>query len=295
VDTATLTLAIVAGVLATFNPCGFALLPAYMGMIAAASEGRSKSAALLGGLRFASGMTVGFIVLFGAFGIFFAPFASAISQYLPSVTMVVGLVIVGLGVWLFLGRKVGTGGAIIRGWAPGDRWISQVGYGLTFAIVSLSCTIGPFLAVTGASLRSGDFIGIVTTFIAFALGMGAAVTVIAVSTALVGSQVSVWMRSKAAVISRVTGGLVVVAGFYVAWFGWYEWRLNSGESVSDPLIEAVTDAQAWVVNTLSSYSTALILFVGVVLLGGVILWLRLHGRVASTNTDVAHESALGDN
>lgn len=253
-DTATLSLAIVAGVLATFNPCGFALLPAYMGMIAAANEGRSKAQALISGLRFASGMTVGFILLFGTFGLVFAPFASAISRYLPIVTIVVGLLIVALGFWLLLGRKVGGGGSLIKGWSPGGGWFSQVGYGLTFAIVSLSCTLGPFLAVTGASIRSSDFFGIVFTFIAFALGMGAAVTVIAVATALIGSQVSVWMRSKSDVISRVTGFLVILAGLYVAWFGWFEWRVNSGEQIGDPIIDAVTDAQAWVVNTLSSNS-----------------------------------------
>ncbi len=253
-DTATLSLAIVAGVLATFNPCGFALLPAYMGMIAAANEGRSQAQALISGLRFASGMTVGFILLFGTFGLVFAPFASAISRYLPIVTIVVGLLIVALGFWLLLGRKVGGGGSLIKGWSPGGGWFSQVGYGLTFAIVSLSCTLGPFLAVTGASIRSSDFFGIVFTFIAFALGMGAAVTVIAVATALIGSQVSVWMRSKSDVISRVTGFLVILAGLYVAWFGWFEWRVNSGEQIGDPIIDAVTDAQAWVVNTLSSNS-----------------------------------------
>ena len=253
-DTATLSLAIVAGVLATFNPCGFALLPAYMGMIAAANEGRSKAQGLISGLRFASGMTVGFILLFGTFGLVFAPFASAISRYLPIVTIVVGLLIVALGFWLLLGRKVGGGGSLIKGWSPGGGWFSQVGYGLTFAIVSLSCTLGPFLAVTGASIRSSDFFGIVFTFIAFALGMGAAVTVIAVATALIGSQVSVWMRSKSEVISRVTGSLVILAGLYVAWFGWFEWRVNSGEQIGDPIIDAVTDAQAWVVNTLSSNS-----------------------------------------
>ena len=253
-DTAILSLAIVAGVLATFNPCGFALLPAYMGMIAAANEGRSKAQGLISGLRFASGMTVGFILLFGTFGLVFAPFASAISRYLPIVTIVVGLLIVALGFWLLLGRKVGGGGSLIKGWSPGGVWFSQVGYGLTFAIVSLSCTLGPFLAVTGASIRSSDFFGIVFTFIAFALGMGAAVTVIAVATALIGSQVSVWMRSKSEVISRVTGSLVILAGLYVAWFGWFEWRVNSGEQIGDPIIDAVTDAQAWVVNTLSSNS-----------------------------------------
>lgn len=268
-DTATLSLAIVAGVLATFNPCGFALLPAYMGMIAAANEGRSKSQALVGGLRFASGMTVGFILLFGTFGLVFAPFASAISRYLPIVTIVVGLFIVALGFWLLLGRKVGNGAALIKGWSPGESWFSQVGYGLTFAIVSLSCTLGPFLAVTGASIRSSDFLGIVFTFVAFALGMGAAVSVIAVATALTGSQISVWMRSKSEVISRVTGSLVILAGIYVAWFGWFEWRVNSGEQIGDPIIDAVTDAQAWVVNTLSSNSSLVITLAFVIVIAGI--------------------------
>jgi|AntAceMinimDraft_13_1070369.scaffolds.fasta_scaffold41834_2 cytochrome c biogenesis protein CcdA len=268
-DTATLSLAIVAGVLATFNPCGFALLPAYMGMIAAANEGRSKSQALIGGLRFASGMTVGFILLFGTFGLVFAPFASAISRYLPIVTIIVGIFIVALGFWLLLGRKVGNGAGLIKGWSPGESWFSQVGYGLTFAIVSLSCTLGPFLAVTGASIRSSDFFGIVFVFVAFALGMGAAVSVIAVATALTGSQVSVWMRSKSEVISRVTGSLVILAGIYVAWFGWFEWRVNSGEQVGDPIIGAVTDAQSWVVNTLSSNSGLVITLAFAVVLAGI--------------------------
>ncbi len=257
-DTATLSLAIVAGVLATFNPCGFALLPAYMGMIAAANEGRSKSAALIGGLRFSSGMTVGFILLFGTFGLVFAPFASAISRYLPIVTIVIGVLIVALGFWLLLGRKVGNGASLIKGWSPGESWFSQVGYGLTFAIVSLSCTFGPFLAVTGASIRSSDFFAIVFTFVAFALGMGAAVSVIAVATALTGSQVSVWIRSKSEVISKVTGSLVILAGLYVAWFGWFEWRVNSGEQIGDPIIDVVNSAQAWAVNTLSANSPLVI-------------------------------------
>jgi cytochrome c-type biogenesis protein len=268
-DTATLSLAIVAGVLATFNPCGFALLPAYMGMIAAANEGRSKAQALVGGLRFASGMTVGFVLLFGTFGLVFAPFASAISRYLPIVTIIVGISIVALGFWLLLGRKVGNGAGFIKGWSPGESWFSQVGYGLTFAIVSLSCTLGPFLAVTGASIRSSDFFAIVFTFIAFALGMGAAVSVIAIATALTGSQVSVWMRSKSELISRITGSLVILAGLYVAWFGWFEWRINSGGQINDPIIGAVTDAQSWVVNTLSSYSGLVITLVGLIVITGV--------------------------
>jgi cytochrome c biogenesis protein CcdA len=264
-DASTISIAIIAGVLATFNPCGFALLPAYMGMIAAANEGRTKIQALMGGLKFASGMTVGFVLLFGIFGLVFAPVVSAVSRYLPIVTIGIGIGIIGLGIWLMLGRKIGSGTGFIKGWSPGESWLSQVGYGVTFAIVSLSCTLGPFLAVTGTSIRTNDYVAMVGIFIAFALGMGAAVSVIAVSTALIGSQVSVWMRSKSELISRITGILVILAGIYVTWFGWYEWQINSGNQVDDPVIGVVLGAQAWVVNTLSA-NTGLVISLSVLII-----------------------------
>jgi hypothetical protein len=99
--------------------------------------------------------------------------------------------------------------------------------------------------------------------------MGAAVTVIAVATALIGSQVSVWMRSKSEVISQITGSLVVLAGLYVAWFGWFEWRVNSGVQMRDPIIDTVTDSQAWIVNTLSSHSGLVITLVFLIVAAGV--------------------------
>jgi len=113
--------------------------------------------------------------------------------------------------------------------------------------------------------------------------MGAAVTVIAVSTALVGSQVSVWMRAKSGVISRITGSLVILAGIYVTWFGWFEWRVNSGEQIGDPIIGAVTDAQAWVVNTLSSNSGLVVSLVILVVLVGVAAIVVGRNRRATTS------------
>jgi hypothetical protein len=77
------------------------------------------------------------------------------------------------------------------------------------------------------------------------------------------------MRSKSEVISRFTGSRVILAGLYVAWFGWFEWRVNSGERVNDPIISAVTDAQAWVVNTLSANSGLVITLAFIIVMVGV--------------------------
>ena len=45
VDQAVIALALVAGAVAAFNPCGFALLPAYLGLLVVGRHGGSGRAA----------------------------------------------------------------------------------------------------------------------------------------------------------------------------------------------------------------------------------------------------------
>jgi cytochrome c-type biogenesis protein len=243
-DATVLTVALLAGVLATFNPCGFALLPAYLTLVASTTEGKTRSQALLGGMRFAAGMTLGFVLVFGTFGLLISPFTSAIQRYLPILTIVLGIALIGVGIWLITGRSTTGPKIAIRGWAPGTSWWSQIGYGITFALVSLSCTIGPFLAVTGTALRSDSIVNVVVTFLVFGLGMGAAVLILAIATTFIGSGLTQWLRTYASALTRITGVLVLLAGVYVAWFGWYEWRILQGTQVDDPVIGAVAQVQA---------------------------------------------------
>ncbi len=42
-------------------------------------------------VRFAAGMTLGFVAVFGLVGLVLAPLAGSIEQYLPVVTLVVGV------------------------------------------------------------------------------------------------------------------------------------------------------------------------------------------------------------
>jgi len=75
-DRGVLALALLAGAVAAFNPCGFALLPAYLSLLVAdgpsgeppPAGGHRTLSAVRTALRFTSGMTVGFVAVFGAFG-----------------------------------------------------------------------------------------------------------------------------------------------------------------------------------------------------------------------------------
>jgi cytochrome c-type biogenesis protein len=118
VSTAALAFALVAGAVAAFNPCGFALLPAYLGLLVADEAAGGRAAAIRRATRFAAGMSVGFVAVFGLAGAVLAPLALSIERYLPIVTVVMGVVLVGLGGWLLAGRQLGIRGLAGHGSAP---------------------------------------------------------------------------------------------------------------------------------------------------------------------------------
>jgi cytochrome c-type biogenesis protein len=99
-------LALAAGTLAVVNPCGFALLPAYAGLLVLGDESPRRGIAVGRALGFAAAMTAGFVAVFGVFGLLLASVAGAIQERLPWFTVVFGLMLAALGAWLVAGRTV---------------------------------------------------------------------------------------------------------------------------------------------------------------------------------------------
>jgi cytochrome c biogenesis protein CcdA len=258
---------------AAINPCGFALLPAYLTVLVTRDDG-DRTAALSRALRFSAGMTVGFVAVFGLFGAVVAPLAVAVERYLPFVTVVVGIGLVVMGVLMLLGRTLPAPRLAIRGRGPTGAWLSQVSYGVTFALASLSCTIGPFLAVTSTALRAGDVPAVVLTFVAYALGMGTVVLILAVAAAFARGTLLAHARRSGAYVARIGGALLVVAGAYVTWYGIYELRVLAGRTTDDPLVDGVTNVQSEATRWVAELGAPTIAATAAVLMLGVVLALR---------------------
>lgn len=238
-----LAFALVAGAVAAFNPCGFALLPAYLALLVT-DGGGGRADAFGRAVRFSAGMTVGFVAVFGLVGAVLSQLALSIEPYLPAVTVVMGVLLIGVGGWLLAGRHLSVPGLAGHGPAPAARWSSQVGYGVSFALASLSCTIAPFLAVTAGALGSGGSLGVVAPFIAYAMGMGSVVLAVALAVAAAQSSLVTSLRRAGAALSRGSGALLVAAGAYVGWYGWFEIRVLAGSTTSDPAVAAAVEVQA---------------------------------------------------
>ncbi len=266
-----LALALVAGAVAAFNPCGFALLPAYLALLVADGATGGRSVALLRAGRFAGGMTLGFVAVFGLFGAVIAPIAVSVERYLPVVTVVLGVVLLALGVRVLRGGSLALPWLYRNGRGPTGAWWSQVIYGVSFALASLSCTVAPFLAVISTALRVGEILGVVATFVAYGVGMGIVVLLLAVGAAVAGTSYTRSLRRASPVLSRVSGLLLLAAGIYVMWYGGYELRVLAGATSDDPVVEAVTGLQAHLARSVAAFDPRVLLVVGAALVAGVAL------------------------
>jgi cytochrome c biogenesis protein CcdA len=271
---APLALALAAGTLAAVNPCGFALLPAYLSFLVVGDE--TRGAAVGRALAATAAMTAGFVAVFGLFGLVVAPAAGAVQRHLPWVTIGIGLVLMAMGGWLLAGRQLPEFRPLAsRGKAVGRSLPSMAGFGVAYAVASLSCTVGPFLAIVVTSFRAGSLLAGVALFAAYAVGMGLTVAVAALAVALARDGLLRRIRRATPLLSRLGGVLLLAAGGYVAWYGWFEIRLLRGASSGDPIIGGAAVIQRWL-STLVSRTGAGVLAVmfAVLLLGGGTLWLR---------------------
>lgn len=208
-----LALAFAAGVLAAFNPCGFALLPSWAAyLVAGASGGDDLLARLLRALRAGAIASLAFVVVFGAAGALVTAGFLALGDYLPWLGLAIGAVLAALGALL-----------LVRGHAPGIR-VSRTarratdapavfGFGVAYALSSLTCVLPVFLLTLGLAAGAPPerkFAG----FVGFALGMGVVLTVIAIAAALAGDGVT-RVRHLVRFVPRVAGAVVLAAAVVV--------------------------------------------------------------------------------
>ncbi|MCK0117941.1 cytochrome c biogenesis CcdA family protein [Isoptericola sp. S6320L] len=244
-DDGAFALALGAGLVAAVNPCGFALLPAYLATLVRPDDGRASAVGRA--LRSTAALTLGFVAVFGVFGLVVAPVASSVQRWLPAFTLVLGVVLAAAGVWVMAGREL-PGLRLLRtgsGKPLTDRWWSVVGFGASYALASLTCTIAPFLAVVVTAFRAGSVAQGVALFATYAAGMALLVGTAAVVVATAGAGVVGRARGAGPVLARLGGAILLVAGLYVAWYGFWELRVLAGGAGADPVVEAAASVQRW--------------------------------------------------
>ena len=278
-------LAFAAGLVAALNPCGFAMLPAYLALVVRSSDEGGAASAVGRAVAATAAMTLGFLAVFGIFGFLTVSVASTVQRYMPYVTVLVGIVLVALGMWLTSGcelimllpNRLADNASRV----PTRRLGSMFGYGVGYAIASLSCTVGPFLAVTGASVGATSTIGRLWVYVAYAAGFALVVGALAVAVALAGSALVERMRRILPYVNRIGGAVLILVGIYVSYYGYYEVRLfNANGNPEDPVIAAAGRLQAAIAGWVHQHGA----WPWIAVLGLLVLTGALWGRTRSNAT-----------
>ena len=218
--------ALAAGMASAVNPCGFAMLPAYLGLYLGTNlkEGEQVNPArnvgralLVGGV-----VSVGFIVLFGVVGAIVGVSASFVSDILPWLGLVIGIALVLIGAWMVGGGKLYTGLAARAANRMGDpSQVSVKGYflfGLSYGTASLSCTLPIFISVVGIGVAGFSAQTVVSNFFLYAAGMGLVIMALTLGMAFFKGAMVTLMRKALPFIQPIASGFMVVAGTYIVFY-----------------------------------------------------------------------------
>ena len=216
--------AFVAGMVASVNPCGFALLPAYLGYYLSDDSGaRDDARPMVHAVAVSATVTASFALLFGLAGILVGLAASAVISALPWIGTAVGVGLILLAGVLASGREltVPLGPRMAQHLKAGTRSRSLGGYaayGTAYGLASLGCTLPVFLGVVGTSFQLHGVAAATGQFVLFGVGMGTVLAVLTIATAWFGDGLIRRARSLGRYIGWASAALLWLAGAYIVYY-----------------------------------------------------------------------------
>ncbi|CAN5177823.1 cytochrome c biogenesis CcdA family protein [soil metagenome] len=220
-DDVPLLLAFTGGLVAIVNPCGFAMLPAYLSFFLGLDGDAApvdRATAVARALRVGVIVSVGFAVVFGAAGLLLSAGARALTTVIPWAALVVGAAVAALGVWLLTGRTLRVALPAPARAGQGRSGGAVFVFGLAYAVASLSCTLPVFLAVVAGTATSRGVTSAMAVFGVYVVGMALPLLTLTIGLALGRDALVRRARVVGRHTNRIAGGLLVVAGVYIVAF-----------------------------------------------------------------------------
>jgi cytochrome c biogenesis protein CcdA len=268
--------AFAAGLLSTVNPCGFAMLPAYLSFFVGLQEDEAPSRRVLVGRALKTGgiVSAGFLAVFGLVGLIVAvsteAFRGVVADGLSWVALLTGVAVVALGVWLLLGNTIKISVPNFRTNTRAQGAGSLLAFGISYGLASLSCAFPVFAGVIVTSFGRGLGDGIISA-VAYAAGMAAVVLVLTLALALGKDSVVHRLRQASRRFNQIAGLVLVMAGAFIVFY--WSLILSSGDNAltGNPLTVWVEEAQSQLVDWIGLIPAGIwIVILGIPLVGAFI-------------------------
>lgn len=242
-------LALTTGMLVTLNPCGFAMLPAYLGSFlgrqTAEDAKRGTVADIARALRVSVAVTLGFMVVFLVLGIAVnlgARWLYSVSQWL---TVFIGLALLGIGIAMLFGYRLPVLTPKLNRGGKDGSFQSMFVFGVSYAVASLGCSLALFIGYSLSTAKTHGLASAFVSFLMYSLGFGLVLTVLTVSLALAQGWFLRGLRKVMQYIDRASAVLMILAGLYLAWYGYTEIR-GTASTITLKATTWTGQAQTWI-------------------------------------------------
>lgn len=208
-----LSLAFTAGALAAINPCGLVLLPGVLAVTAAeGNESAGLAARLAHALRVGTVLSLTFAITLGGTALLVSIGLRGIVDVVPWLAVAMGVALVGFGIAIGLGRTLEAPALSrlrtrLHSMRRGRLWAA----GASFAIASVSCSLGVFLALVGQALSTSEVVQVIKILPAFGVGAASVLLTVIFACAMAQGPTMALTRAAAGPLAPRLGGLLLVA------------------------------------------------------------------------------------
>jgi cytochrome c biogenesis protein CcdA len=283
---AAITLAFGAGLLATVNPCGFALLPGFLSFYLGA-EDQTRAPGLRARARqgFAVGLVLSasFSAVYVITGLVVSAGLRSILQALPWIAFAIGLVLLALGALMLAGRHFALLAAVRLQPSLEHRagYGRVAAFGVAYALASLSCTLAVFLIVVSQALAVSGVAQTLAVFGAYAAGSASLLLALSLSAALAKGALARGVRRLAPFVNRLAGALLMLAGAYLVLY-WLPALGDDAPQSSGALARASSHISARLSDFFAAHTTLFALVLVALIVVGAMLLAAPHLRRRAT-------------
>ncbi len=253
-----------AGMVATVNPCGFAMIPAYLSLFLTNEDAPQTGSPVLSGLRVGLLVMAAFVATFVAVGAVFQVVSTAVVNVMPWAALVVGVLLAVAGLGVLTGKHITVRSLQLR-FKRDNSARSIVLFGVAYAVASVSCTLPIFLAVTSAATTADSVPQGIVVFGAYGLGMGAVLVALAVAVATSRQAIVGQMQHLMPYVERIGGWLLLGSGIFIVYY--WTTLLSVDVTGDNPLLAPIL----WVEGLSSWFANQIINNTGLWIVGFVLL------------------------
>ncbi|MBV1893486.1 MAG: hypothetical protein KUG57_05515 [Ilumatobacteraceae bacterium] len=282
-----MSLSFIRGLVAAVNPCGFILLPTYL-MYFLGLQGSvpgTQRATVRRALLVSAAVSAGFISVFLVVGVISYNFTNWINENAKYATGAIGVGLLVLGISMLFGYKlpfmtpkIDTGGT------PEKTMRAMFVYGIAYAVASIGCTIGLFIATVFSTTTRDGVVAGVGNVVAYGAGMALLVSALTVALAFANTGLLKFLRNGLQYVDRIAAAFVVLSGIYLMWYFYWVDIKEEGDPITDWALERQAQATVFLSDHWQTVGIVLAVVVGV-----AVAYVLIRPESAS-NDDVAVNS-----